>query len=635
MSQSRQLAAIMFTDIVGYSAIMSESESKALILLEKNRAIHKSLIKQYRGEWLKEIGDGVLASFNTISDAVFCAASIQHASENVSHLQLRIGIHQGEVVFDNNDVFGDGVNIASRIEALAPPGGIYTSSSVYRNILNREEIKASFVKEVVLKNISYPVKVYQVDVPDSEYLKNAVLINKTVSVKKKWLVAMVAFITVLTSVWIGWQQKEKSALSDTVNTKSTNIEYTKSEVLALPNGPRIAVLQFINLSNDAEQDYFVSGLTEDIITGLSKTDLFVLASGTSFKINADSMSIDEIAKELDIQYLLKGSVRTQDNEIRVTAQLIDIKTNEQLWGSTYDRDLTTLDIFALQDDITIRVVSTIADSDGVISRVSLEMLSRKHPDELGAYECVLRSIRFGQTHTAEDHLIARSCLEQTVALDSNYVDALASLAYLYREEYQHGFNQQPYPLERAARLARKAVELDPLNQLANHALALAHFGLKNVEEFFTAAERAIELNPNNANIIGGLGVHIALAGEWERGISLLEKTMLLNPYSSLKNWLHIARASDLCIKDNFDAALVEINQVQFGELPLLDISIIAILVQLGQHEKAQEKLSEVLLRNPEFIEQARDELERFYLADYDLIDLFMNNLNRAVVNENS
>lgn len=229
-------------------------------------------------------------------------------------------------------------------------------------------------------------------------------------------------------------------------------------------------------------------------------------------------------------------------------------------------------------------------------------------------------------------MIARDCLEKIIEHDSSYVDALAWLAFLYREEYLHDYNQRPNALERALKLARKAVELDQLNQQAYRSLAVAYFGLKNVDKFFIAAERAIELNPNNPGVIGGLGIQIALAGEWERGINLLEKAMLLNPYST-PYWLHFAKASDYCLKERYADALVESNQIQFSDLPASDIMIIAILVLVGQEEKAQSKVKEVLSRNPDFIQNAREELEKYYLVNPELIDLFMSNLNRAVTSE--
>jgi len=549
--------------------------------------------------------------------------------------QIRIGIHQGEVVFENNDVFGEGVNIASRIEALAPPGAVYVSSAVYHNISNRKEIEAVFVEEASLKNISHPVKLYQVKIQDKQYLSKLVDAANDISdlPKQRWrrLVAFVG-ILILAGAGIWWVLNPGAASSDDSfpNEKSISDPTANEDVLTLPPGPRIAVLPFENLSNNPDQEYFTDGLTEDIITALSGTDLFVLASGTSFRFKTDSMDILDIGEELGVGYILKGSVRRDANTIRVSAQLLDVTTGGQLWGTSYDRDLTTSDIFALQDDITIRVVGTIADAGGIISRVNQKELQRKHPSELNAYECVLRSYQYVESHNQEDHLRARECLENALKMDSTYVDGMAHLAYLYREEYQHGFNQRPNALNRAVELAQKAIDLDPMNQNAYYALALAYFGKKEVNDFFIASDHAIALNPNNSQIIGGMGVHIALAGKWKMGIDLLEKTMIINPYSSLKSWLHYIRASDYYYQGAYPQASTEINQVQFRGLPILEISTIAILAQLDQMEKAKAKLEDVLKGNPSFLENARPELEKFYLGDVDLIDMFIEGLNKVV-----
>ena len=419
-------------------------------------------------------------------------------------------------------------------------------------------------------------------------------------------------------------------LMNLFSSKSKNLSVTDEsyieEALRLSPGPRIAVLPFTNLSNNPEQEYFTNGLTEDIITALSRTDLFVLGSTSSFKYKNNTMNATDIGKELEVHYILKGSVRRDINTIRVAAQLLDINSGSQLWGRTYDRDLNVSNIFEIQDDITVRVVGSVADDHGVISRLKQDQFERKHPEEIDSYECILRSYTFETSHNEEDHLSARNCLENAVKKDSTYADGLAQLAYLYREEYQHNFNQRPNALNRAVTLARKAIDLDGLNQRAYYALALAYFGLREVDEFFIASNRAIELNPNNSHIIGGLGVHIALAGQWEWGIELLEKTLVINPASSLKNWLHYIKASDYYNKGEYNKALAEIKLVELRNLPIRNISIIAILANLGEIDKAEIILQNVLSNNPNFVNDARMELEKFYLGDKDLIDQFIKDL---------
>lgn len=403
-------------------------------------------------------------------------------------------------------------------------------------------------------------------------------------------------------------------------------ESFKKKSLVLATGPSIAVLPLINLSNNPEQEYFVDGLTEDLITALSQTDLFVLGSSSSFKYKNPIKNAIEIGEELGVQYVIKGSVRREVNSIRVVAQLVEINSGIQVWGNSYDRELTASNIFEVQDDITVRVIGTITDAHGIISRMKRNKLTRRLTEELDSYECVLRSYVFETSHKREDHLIARDCLEKVLEKDSTYVDGLAQLAYLYREEYQHDFNQRPNALGRAVDLAQKATNLDGLNQNAFYALALAYFGLAEVDEFFTASNRAIALNPNNSHIIGGLGVHIALAGQWDWGIALLEKTLIINPQSSLKSWLHYIKASDYYQKGEYNKALIEIKKVEFRKLPILNISMIAMLAKVGEIDRAEELLQKVLDIDPLFLLNARQILEKFYLTDKDLINQFIESL---------
>lgn len=433
----------------------------------------------------------------------------------------------------------------------------------------------------------------------------------------KVIIASLSIAVILLLINLFSNRSENLLISD---------ESFRKETLAIATGPSIMVLPLINLSNNPEQEYFVDGLTEDLITALSQTNLFVLGSSSSFKYKNPIKNVVEIGEELGVQYLIKGSVRREVNTIRVVAQLVEVNSGIQVWGNTYDRDLTASNIFEVQDDITVRVVGTITDAHGIISRKNRNKLARKLTDEIDSYDCVLRSYVFETSHKAEDHLIARDCLEQALEKDSIYVDGLAQLAYLYREEYQHDFNQRPNALGRAVELAQKAINLDGLNQNAFYALALANFGLANVDEFFAASNNAIDLNPNNSHIIGGLGVHIALAGQWDWGIALLEKTLIINPQSSLKSWLHYIKASNDYQKGEYNNALIEIKQVEFRKLPLLKISMIAMLAKVGEIDRAEELLQKALDIDPLFLLNARQILEKFYLTDKDLINQLIESL---------
>src|SRR5687767_3615425 len=255
MRSTRQLAAIMFTDIVGYTALMGRDERKAFDLLKVNREIQKPLIKQYQGIWIKELGDGVMASFHTVTDAVFCAAAIHQATSTVDGLQLRIGIHLGEVIFENNDVFGDGVNIASRLQAIATPGSTWVSEAVYKNLVNKKEITSEFIKEETLKNVSEPVKVYEISVkeipgylPDNIKLYQKKSGNEKKGSKRRIFISAIIVLAALASVYFIFLNKQIKS----VEGKSTTIEKS------------IAVLPFENMSNDPQQEYFSEGMMDEV-----------------------------------------------------------------------------------------------------------------------------------------------------------------------------------------------------------------------------------------------------------------------------------------------------------------------------------------------------------------------------------
>jgi class 3 adenylate cyclase len=293
MSQSRQLAAIMFTDIVGYTALMGQDEQKAFELLKKNRSVQRPIIEKFNGRWLKEIGDGVLASFTTVTDAVYCAATIQKTCENEPNLKLRIGIHQGEVVFEGADVFGDGVNIASRLEPLAPIGGILVSESVHRNIGNKTNIKSTFIREEQLKNVREPMKIYSVQVEGVEPMviteRSAAPPQKSPKSRnpKKMVFAVGGFLIILMLSYFLY-----SKLSPDI---------TIVEAQEAPIDKSIIVLPFTNLSSDPEQEYFSDGMMEEILNHLVKIqDLKVVSRNRAMQYKGTSKTTQEIANELGV-----------------------------------------------------------------------------------------------------------------------------------------------------------------------------------------------------------------------------------------------------------------------------------------------------------------------------------------------
>jgi len=425
MPRTRQLAAIMFTDIVGYTALMGSDEQTAFELLKQNRLLQKPIVEQCRGKWIKELGDGVLASFSAVTDAVTCACQIIKGCESIAALKLRIGIHLGEVIFEDDDVFGDGVNIASRIQALAPVGGIWISQSVYQNVSNKRNIKAKFIRKENLKNVNEPVLIYEI-------------------------------------------------LTDNVEIPTGNIkEYSRSEdkeTSARAIQKSLAVLPFADMSATHDQEYLGDGLAEELITLMAQIrDLKVIGRTSSFSFKKKDVDLKTIGKILGADAILEGSVQRAGSRIRITAQLINASDGYHIWSKRYDREMD--DIFSLQDDIS----SMIAEQLKLNLHVEPETTIDKRPTEnMQAYELYLKGHYNYKKYTIEGYHSAIAYFEKALELDPHYADAWWSLGLANFE--MHGWTYLPRErMERARYCAEMAIAIDQSNGYAHFLLALIHF----------------------------------------------------------------------------------------------------------------------------------------------------------------
>jgi adenylate cyclase len=435
MPQSRQLASIMFTDIVGYTELMGRDELKALRILKENRELQKPVIEQYHGRWIKELGDGIMSSFNTVSDSVHAAIKIQEACKAAGDFQLRIGIHLGEVVFENDDLFGDGVNIASRIQAITNPGRIWVSESVHHNISNKKEIETRFVKQEILKNVKEPVRIYEVMPATSEH---------------------------------GDMNPAQSLQTETENS--------------------IAVLPLLNMSNDPEQDYFCDGISEEIINALAQLEnLRVISRTSAFSYKGKNLDAREIGKALDVNTLLEGSVRKLGKHLRIMIQLIRVTDGSHLWSNRYDRELE--DIFAIQDDIAWNVATSLK---GYLTSWEQKVIRR--PETIvEAYEYFLKGRQlFHKLFLSE----AKEMFEKAINLDADYALAYAGLADVHSWLYEWE-GSKAADLVSAEKNSLKALTLEP-NMAESHVsrgfvLTLASRNDEAEQEY----REAIRLNSNS------------------------------------------------------------------------------------------------------------------------------------------
>ncbi len=374
-------------------------------------------------------------------------------------------------------------------------------------------------------------------------------------------------------------------------------------VLAIPQGPTIAVVPFESTGPDPELEYFAKGITEDLITSLGRfSDLFVLASAASAPYAGPAPDVAALGRELGAAYALVGTVQQHAAQVRVTVRLVDTSTRSPEWSQTFDRDLSAAGLFDVQDEITQRVAGTLGGSGGLFGRRLATAARRGRTESLDSYACVLRSYDYLVNHSPANHAVARDCLEEVVQVDSGYVDAWGWLAYAYAEESRHGWNRRDYdPLDRALATAERAVRLDPGNFMAHVGLAAAHFDRHEVDQFTDAAERAMALNPNDATWLAAFGGWLAEVGDWERGITILDKARLLNP--SHPSWVYVDYALNEYRQGSYEDALayaLRINLPDYYRGLLLQV---AAFGQMGRSEDAGAAYRRVLELRPDLVDE--------------------------------
>ncbi len=543
MTQSRQLAAIMFTDIVGYTAIMEADEERAFELLDKNRNLQRPIIENHGGKLLKEMGDGILASFPTITSSVYCALEIQKTCESNPDLKLRIGIHQGEVVFDGNDVFGSGVNIASRLEPLAPIGGILVSESVYKNVLNKKGIFSKFAGEKELKGVNEPVKVFQIMTDKAETDKinpYSVLRSKLSKSSKKIGYAVAGVLTILLVAYFLYNKA--NALQDPLEPQ---IEITDKS---------IAVLPFANMSNDPEQQYFSDGIMEAILNNLTKIgELKVISRTSVMQYRNTEKTSPQIAEELGVAFLLEGGVQTVEGKVRINAQLIDAVQDKHVWSENYDRELA--DIFAIQSEIAQKIASQLK---AILTPKEIEQIDKQRTDNLEAYNSYLMGRYFWNKRTEQSLKKSVEYFEQALAADSEYASAHAGLADAYLVLLWMGELPRPDGSSKIREQALNALEIDPKLAEAHATLGcLAYFEWR-WQEAETELVKAIELNPNYATARQWYAEYLDTFGQSAEAREQFNRALELDPLSLM---IHIMSSANYYNAGELDKALKENQKV--------------------------------------------------------------------------
>jgi adenylate cyclase len=551
VGMERKLAAIFSTDVAGYSRLMGDDEEATIRTLTAYRAVISSLVQQYRGRVVDSPGDNLLAEFASVVDAVHCAVEIQHAlkeknAELPEHrqMQFRIGINLGDVIVEGERLYGDGVNIAARLESLAIPGGVCISGTVYDHVKNKVALGYEYLGEREVKNIAEPVRVYRVKMDEESgsavgaaLRPQEVLVGRgrpqdgqphrvapTTAHKRKRLMAVAGLLLIAATIGVVRYWPSPTPNSQLL-TPNPQLLTPNTQLPPLPDKPSLVVLPFINMSEDSKQDYFSDGITEDLTTALSQiASLFVIARNSAFTYKGKAVKVQEVGKELGVQYVLEGSVRRASDQVRITAQLIDATTGYHLWSERYDRPLK--DIFALQDEIVQKIVTTLKLQ---LTLREQGYLVHKTTNNLEAYDAYLRGIEFYNRATQETNIQARQLFEKAITLDPQYAEAYMRLSRVLATEWVYQWSRDPQTLERALVLAQKAVALDDSLSGAHEALAYAYLYKRQHEQAIAAAERTITLAPNDSEGAARLGLILNFAGRPDEAIGLIKKAMRLNP----------------------------------------------------------------------------------------------------------
>jgi len=555
----RRLAAVLAADVAGYSRLMGLDEVGTARTLREHRAVIDALVAKHGGRIVKTTGDGVLLEFPSVVDAVECAVAVQavmaERNEGVPaerRMLLRIGVNLGDILIEGDDILGDGVNIAARIENECEPGGVYLSDDAYRQVRGKISLAFDDLGERSLKNIDQPVRLYAV----------------------------------------------RSGSFSTEATTKAPAEAEKP--LPLPDKPSIAVLPFQNLSGDPEQEYFADGMVEEIITALSRFKwLFLIARNSSFTFTGKGVDVKEVGRRLGVRYVLEGSVRKAAGKVRITGQLIDAVTGTHIWADRFERDMT--DVFALQDEVTVAVVSAIQPK---LLQTEIAMATRRRPENLTAYDFYLRALQQHYLGTREGVAEATRLAHRALELDPRFGLVAALAANSHMDKVLWGYATDPqFERNEAVRLSRLALSLDDGDpEILGKAASISAFMVGDSETEMEMADRAVALNPNSRNAWNSRGRVYLIAGLPEEAIASFEHAIRMSPVDP-RLYLTLAGMAQAFIElGRFDEAIAAGKKAlrQNPPYPPAYRCLASAFAHLGRDAEAREAAARVLEFDPAF-----------------------------------
>jgi adenylate cyclase len=560
-SQERRLTTILAADVVGFGRLMGADESGTLSTLKSHRKeIIEPKARQYGGRTVKLMGDGALMEFASVVDAVLFAVEVQCAVRELNadvpaerRIVYRIGINIGDILVEGDDIYGDGVNVAARLEGLSEPGGICLSGNAFNQVKNKIEVGFEDLGDQQVKNIEDPVRVYKVTTGPCERLKGD--------------------LAIVAGAKTGGAEK-----------------------------PSIAILPFDNMSGDAEQEYFADGITEDLITELARfQNLAVIARNSTFTYKGKATRVSDVARDLGVDYVVEGSVRRAGNRIRVTVQLIESKSEKHLWAERYDRELT--DIFELQDEVTKAIIGALPSH---LEAADIERIKRKLPQDLAAYDYVLRSKILHHHGTREANAEALEVLDKAIEIAPDYAQAYAWKACTLRQAVLRGYAEKPDETNsQRIENAEKALALDQNDMECLRILCEIHMEQEDLEKAEHYHNRAFALNPNDPRMLAQRGELMTWLGRPEEGAEWVRKAMQLDPLGA-HGFAHLLGRA-LRAGRRYEDAIEAYKQVRVPRYQFC-AELAACHAAAGNDAEAARQTAETLRLNPEFSADA-------YVAD--------------------
>jgi adenylate cyclase len=593
---TRKLTTILAADVEGYTRLMRADEEATLKTFGEYRDVIDGLVARHEGRVFSTGGDSVLAEFGSAVEAVRCAISCQEeiSSRNAElvdaqKLIFRIGINVGDVMVRDGDLFGDGVNVAARLEGLADPGGVCISGSVFEQIKHKLSLGFEDMGQQEVKNIAEPVSAYRL-VP-AQVSVAATTAAKSSRVRHWRMPAIAAAVVAIIAagglaVWRPWEPEFEPASVERM-------------AYPLPDKPSIAVLPFANLGGDPSQDLFSDGITNDIITDLSRfADLMVIASNSTFSYKGKPTKVQQVAEELGVRYVLEGSIQRVGDDVRVNVQFVDAISGEHLWAERYDRELR--DIFAVQDEITQKVVATLGAYEGRVADADRARAKRKEATNLNAYELVLLAREARHRFNKKDNAKSLELSERAVALDPQYARAHVALAWTHFQDAMHGYTESPEASTKMAYdSAKAAIEIDESFAEGYWVLAdILGYLMEQPEKAVAEFERALVLNPNHADILVDWGGWILpYMGRAEEGIEVVKKAMRLSPFHA--DWYYWASTNANFVAGQYEEAISAFQSVEYAPVgPRLPL--VASYAHAGRLEEARVEAGKILELQPDF-----------------------------------